>query len=372
MTGPGPSSPVPSVAGADRTPEDRGVARDGIRLLVSEPTGESHRSFSDLPELLEPGDLVVVNESATLAASLPARARGADFRVSVSTAYGGDIWLVEPRRSFAIPGPVPLAPGDALELGGVPARYLAPYPGIRRLGFVRVDGDLRAAMSSLGEPIRYGYLARSYPLGTYQTAFARWPGSAEMPSAARPFTPHLVDRLRAAGIGFASIVLHCGVSSLEAGDAGPSVPPVFPEPFDVPPATVVAIRATRARGGTGPRPRDDRGPGARVGDRRLRATTGARVHPGLSPSRPSDAVRGRAAHGLPRVQLDPSRPARIPGRPRPDRPGLSGRVHGGLPRPRVRRQPPDPAGPRANVGRGLTERAIYFDGPASPARARSV
>ncbi len=289
MIGSGGTSAVASVAGADRTPEDRGLARDGIRLLVSGPDGESHRTFSELPDLLDAGDLLVVNESATLAASLPARSRGAEFRVSVSTAYGGGVWLVEPRRSFATPGPVPLSPGDPIEVGGVPARYLAQYPGIPRLGFVRADGDLRAAMTSVGEPIRYGYLARSYPLGTYQTTFARYPGSAEMPSAARPFTARLVDRLRAAGVDFASIVLHCGVSSLEPGDAGPTAAPIFPEPFDVPLATVEAIRATRQRGGRV----------IALGTTVIRALESATDGCGLRPAR-----------GFTRVYLHAGRPAR--------------------------------------------------------------
>ncbi len=239
---------VPPILGADRTPEDRGVPRDQVRLLRSDPWGDAHHRFSDLTELLDPGDLLVVNESGTLPASLPAVGSPGRFRVSVSTRYGPELWLVEPRWDFGRPGPVPLRPGEAFEVAGVPVRYLAPFPGVRRLGFLRSLGDLGAAMRSVGRPIRYGYLAREYPLDTYQTVFARVPGSAEMPSAGRPFTDALVRELRARGVEFAAILLHAGVSSLEVGDIEAGTPPVLPEPFEVPRVTVEAIRRARARG----------------------------------------------------------------------------------------------------------------------------
>ncbi len=240
---------IPGALGADRTPEDRGCPRDGVRLLVSRPQGETHHLFSELPELLRPGDLLVVNESATEPASLDARAEFGSFRASLSTEYGPDLWLIEPRRSFAAPGPVPLEPGDPVEVGGVPGRYIAPYPGIRRLGFFHAEGDLRSAMRERGRPIRYGYLAREYPLSDYQTVFARVPGSAEMPSAGRPFSSAILQKLKECGVETASILLHTGVSSLEPDDFLPSGAPVFPEPFEVPSGTVAAIRRTHDRGG---------------------------------------------------------------------------------------------------------------------------
>ena len=249
MTDFGPGLAGPLDRGADRPPEDRGCPRDRVRLLVSRPAGESHHRFSDLPKLLRPGDLLVVNESATEAASLEAVGPSGPFRASVSTQYGPDLWLIEPRKNFAEPGPVPLAPGDRLEVGGVPGRYVAPFPGIDRLGFFHARGELRAAMRCRGRPIRYGYLARDYPLAAYQTVFARVPGSAEMPSAGRPFTEALLARLAERGIRTAPVLLHAGVSSLEPGDIRPPSPPVFPEPFEVPASTVAAIERTRRRGG---------------------------------------------------------------------------------------------------------------------------
>jgi S-adenosylmethionine:tRNA ribosyltransferase-isomerase len=94
-----------------------------------------------------------------------------------------------------------------------------------------------------GSPIRYSYVPREWPLSYYQTVFARDPGSAEMPSASRPFSPSVVTRLVAAGVLIAPLTLHCGVSSLE-GDEEP-----YPEPYDVPPATAELVNHVRARGG---------------------------------------------------------------------------------------------------------------------------
>lgn len=77
------------------------------------------------------------------------------------------------------------------EIAGLPARLAAPHPGLPRLWFVRVESGLRRAMERMGAPIRYGYLEAPYPpVEAYQTLFARVPGSAEMPSAGRPYLWH--------------------------------------------------------------------------------------------------------------------------------------------------------------------------------------
>lgn len=282
----------PSIAtgrGADRPPEDRGIERDGVRLLVSTIEHEESYSFADLVDLLRPGDLLVVNESETLAASLPARGQLGEFRVNLSTSYGADLWVAEPRWSPEKPGPLPIADGESLDVGGVRCIQVASFPGIPRLIFLRAEGDLLDAMRCFGRPIRYGYAAREFPLEAYQTKFARVPGSAEMPSAGRPFSSRLIDRLRAVGVEFASVVLHAGVSSLEFGDAGPAMAPIFPEPFEVPAWTADAIRRTRSRGGRV----------IAVGTTVVRALESAK-----------DACGIRPARGFTRVYLNPGRPIR--------------------------------------------------------------
>jgi S-adenosylmethionine:tRNA ribosyltransferase-isomerase len=274
---------------AREPPEERGVARDGVRLLVTVGPRTGHRSFTDLPKLLRPGDLLVVNESATVPASLPARGPPGPFLLNLSTHYGGGTWLAEPRWGVGRPGPLPIDPGTELDAAGVRVRAIGPFPGIDRLWFVHAEDDLAAAIRAHGSPIQYGYVARPYPLETYQTIFARVPGSSEMPSAARPFTGRVVAALAARGVRIARIVLHAGVSSLESEPDGGSVPPVYPEPFEVPAATAEAVERTRCEGGRV----------VAVGTTVLRALETA-----------WDGERVRALRGFTRVVLGPERPLR--------------------------------------------------------------
>jgi S-adenosylmethionine:tRNA ribosyltransferase-isomerase len=97
-------------------------------------------------------------------------------------------------------------------------------------------------LATYGRPISYGYLSAHWPLSDYKTIFSIHPGSAEMPSAARPFTPELIARLIARGIAIAPIILHTGVSSQDAGE------PPQPERFSVSESTAGLINSTRAAG----------------------------------------------------------------------------------------------------------------------------
>ncbi len=228
---------------ATEPPELREGSRDAVRLLVSTPNGHHHSRFTQLANFLEPRDLVVVNRSATLNASLEASGRLGTFVLNLSSNYSGGIWLAEPRWRFDEPGPLPLSAGERFTAAGLSATFLHPYPGLERLGFVRFEGDVRAAAAAHGTPIRYGYVKAPFPLESYQTVFADRPGSAEMPSAARPFTERVLRCLEAKGVRRASVTLHTGVSSLDAGDT------LYPEPFSVPAETVVAVAETKAAGG---------------------------------------------------------------------------------------------------------------------------
>ena len=231
----------PRALQADGPPERRGLARDEVRLLVTTERGHEHARFRDLPRFLAPGTLLVVNTSATLAASLP-------------------------------------------------ARLVASHPGLPRLWFVQVEGDLRRAMEQAGTPIRYGYLEAPYPpLADYQTFFSQEPGSAEMPSAARPFTARVVDDLRAKGISLAGITLHSGVSSheLEADEVEEQV--LYAEPFAVPERTAEAVTAARREGR----------PVIAVGTTVVRALESA-----------WDGERVRPAAGFTRLLIHPGRPVK--------------------------------------------------------------
>ncbi|MGB7048374.1 MAG: S-adenosylmethionine:tRNA ribosyltransferase-isomerase [Candidatus Cybelea sp.] len=200
---------------ATEPPEYRGVARDAVKMLVSDRRSRlhSHARFYDLPSLLRAGDLLVVNDSATLPAALLAhRPDGSTVPLHVSTKIDARLWMVEPRG--------PAAAGDLLALpGGASATMLAAVePQRPRLWYAAfsLEAPMDEYLSEFGSPITYGYLNRRFPLADYQTLFARIPGSSEMPSAARPFTPRVVARLRDRGVEIANLTLHCGIASFEA------------------------------------------------------------------------------------------------------------------------------------------------------------
>jgi S-adenosylmethionine:tRNA ribosyltransferase-isomerase len=228
--------------------EYRGMDRDSVRLMVSDRSGHVHARFSELPQFLEPGDLVVVNRSATLPASLPASGKVGPFLLNLSNRYGERLWLAEPRWSAKEPGPLPFASGETARAAGLDFRFLSPYPALPRLWFVHFEGDVPAAMARHGQPIRYGYADEGYPLSAYQTIFSSVPGSAEMPSAGRPFTPRLLQEMQGKGVETADIVLHTGVSSLEVETDEVEAHPLTPEAFRVPEETALAVNRAKREG----------------------------------------------------------------------------------------------------------------------------
>lgn len=272
---------------ASQPPEMRGQTRDNVRLMVSSPDGNNtHHAFTDLPNLLQPGDLLVVNESATLPASLPATSRLGNIRLNLSTRFSDDLWIAEPRWSPSRPGPLPLEEGETLQIGDARAKLLKPYPGIPRLWLTNLSVPANSLMATYGEPIHYSY-APAYPMEAYQTLFSSFPGSAEMPSAARPITPRIRDMLFARGIGITGIILHAGVSSLEIEDETVEDQTLYPEVFHVSNATANAVNATHAHAGrvvavgtTVMRALETAWTGTRV--RACAGSTRLYVHPGVS------------------------------------------------------------------------------------------
>jgi S-adenosylmethionine:tRNA ribosyltransferase-isomerase len=199
-----------------------------------------------LPEYFRPGDLLVINRSATLPASLPASGTIGAFTLNLSTNYGRGVWLAEPRWSPAEPGPLPLSAGDDITVAGVRGRLIAQFPGLNRLWFVQFERELDSAMAAVGVPIRYAYVDGIYPLASYQTIFATQPGSAEMPSAGYPFTERVMAGLEQRGVQIADITLHTGVSSLEVEVEDIENHPLYPEPVIVSAATAAAVNAAKA------------------------------------------------------------------------------------------------------------------------------
>ncbi len=277
---------LPEVLEAREPPEQRGLARDQVRLLLASRSDGSirHLRFRQLERLLSPGDLLVVNVSATIPAAVPGSRPGGE-RVQVNFAtpaprLADDWWVIELRTadgSHPLRAPVgerlQLDGGAALELAaayasgarlmlarvripgsaaptrvpGLEARMRVPgsaaptrVPGSKAR--MRAPGSVLDYLADHGRPIRYGYVPAPWPLEAYQNVYATTPGSAEMASAGRPFSAGLITRLIARGVLVAPVTLHAGLSSPERHE------PPLPERFEVPERTAALVSAVRGWG----------------------------------------------------------------------------------------------------------------------------
>jgi S-adenosylmethionine:tRNA ribosyltransferase-isomerase len=237
---------------AREPPEARGLARDEVRLMVaSREDGEiTHACFRELPSFLTAGDLLVINTSATLPAAVAARRPdGTAVRVHFATEaphVRDPSWWVVELRSADGAHPLAARAGERLTLtGGGELEVVAPYGSGARLFLARLGAKqaVTAYLARHGEPIRYGYVSDRWPLAAYQTSYATALGSAEMPSAGRPFTPELITALAAAGVLVAPVTLHTGVSSPERHESP------YPERYEVPESTARLVNAVREWGG---------------------------------------------------------------------------------------------------------------------------
>ncbi|NEA65974.1 S-adenosylmethionine:tRNA ribosyltransferase-isomerase [Streptomyces sp. SID12488] len=286
---------VPEELSARVPAEQRGpgLDRDAVRLLVSRGTAVSHHGFDELPRQLRAGDLLVVNTSPTLAAAMDGWIGHARVVVHFSTRGDDGRWAVELRdpdgtgTTRARAG----ASGTAVRLPGGAGLVLEEPLSVcaTRLWWARVTGRVLSLLRGHGRPIRYSYTERDQPLSVYQTVFALpsrdGTGSAEMPSAARPFTARLVAELVSRGVQFAPVRLHTGVASAEAHE------PPYPERFAVPEASARLINAVRA------------------GDGRVVAVGTTAVRAVESAAGPDGAVR--AAEGWTDLVVTPERGVRV-------------------------------------------------------------
>jgi S-adenosylmethionine:tRNA ribosyltransferase-isomerase len=227
------------------------------RLLCVEPGRPSFedRRFSELPALLAKGDLLVVNDAATLPASLCGWIEGSAVEVRLASEgatscdwtavlFGAGDWR---QRTEDRPPPPTLTAGDVVRFAeGLSARIERVFdlsPRLVSLRFDREGDDLWSAIYRVGRPVQYSYLCGPLSLAHVQTAFGARPCSAEMPSAGRPLTAPLLRDLRLRGISVASLTHAAGLSA--TGDPAVDEALPFPEAYDIPPATVDAIRRTR-------------------------------------------------------------------------------------------------------------------------------
>ncbi|OZM83638.1 S-adenosylmethionine:tRNA ribosyltransferase-isomerase [Pseudonocardia sp. MH-G8] len=235
--------------------EARGLARDEVRLLVArERSPLRHTTFRALPAALRRGDLVVVNTSDTEPAAVDGRRPdGSPVALHVSGPAPDDLHVVELRRPDGRRVTDAVA-GECVRLPcGVVATLITGHPDPRVVSGngpwrarIPVAGGLRAWLACTGRPIRSPHVSQEWPLEAFRTVFSQPEpefGSAEMPSAGRPFTPEVLDGLRTRGIGLARLALHAGISSPAAGEAP------LPERYRVPAAAADAVNAAHAAGG---------------------------------------------------------------------------------------------------------------------------
>jgi S-adenosylmethionine:tRNA ribosyltransferase-isomerase len=271
-TQPHTSFTFPEDRTATEPPEQRGLRRDGVRLMVATPAGIRHTFFHRLSDQLSAGDVLAVNTSATVPGQLDGMRNGSAVVVHVANRLADGTRVIELRT--APDASAPVLDGEVGERMSLPAggvlELIAAYPELRaaadsrrdagaahqkngssptavgnRLwrGRVSVSQSVSAYLREHARPISYGYINGSFPISAYQTIFALCPGSAEMPSAARPFSAELVARLVSRGVIFAPVTLHTGLSSQDAGEAPQ------PEWFQVSATTAHLVNSSRARGG---------------------------------------------------------------------------------------------------------------------------
>ncbi|MCA9706191.1 MAG: S-adenosylmethionine:tRNA ribosyltransferase-isomerase [Myxococcales bacterium] len=234
---------------------------DQQRLLVIDPLGGASWQLAArrLPELLGPGDLLVVNDAATVPASLPVtspRGRAHELRLATT---GGPLgsWAVllgegdwrQPTEQR--PAPDPVAVGDRLGLpdgrDAVVAELSPRSPRLLRIDWGRPDAAVLALFYAHGRPVQYSYLRRDLELHEVQTPFGVRPWAVEMPSASRPLDWAALAALRRRGVALATLTHAAGLSA--TGDDALDAQLPLPERYRIPARTVAAIERAKARGG---------------------------------------------------------------------------------------------------------------------------
>lgn len=239
---------LPPELNASAPPERRGLRRDHVRLLVLDrATRAAHHSrFDRLGDFLRPGDLVVLNNSRTLPAVLPAMAAdGAPVEIRLAHRLGADRWRALLVSQSRVQASSRLTLPEGLQALVEEQNEGEPLSVIR---FSRAGVALYDSLYRIGRPVRYEYIDQPWDLEYYQTVFASVPGSVEMPSAGRAFTWELLLGLKRRGVGVAFISLHAGLSYF-LDDRWVKDPRYTPEEYQIPAETALAIARAKESGG---------------------------------------------------------------------------------------------------------------------------
>jgi len=227
--------------------------RDAARLLVGQGDAKDydHRHVRDLPEILKPGDLLVMNDTKVVPARLIGQreATGGKWEaLFLKDAPSGQWEVLAQTRGYALEGEhFVTESGLRLVLTGRTAErhwLMRPDPPgattvlLANHGQVPLPPYIRKGRATTGDTERY------------QTVYARWLGSVAAPTAGLHFTRELLERLEARGIGTARVTLHVGLGTFApVKEADPTKHAIHAEWCEVTAETARAIRATRAAGG---------------------------------------------------------------------------------------------------------------------------
>ena len=253
---------------AKEPPEQKGISRDEVKLMVINRSNYQieHAHFYSIGKFLRPGDLLVFNSSRTLPASLDGYIVSSvgiiPIEVRLAEHLPDDSWLVLPyykteelnnkNNDNANPVFPIFEKGVYLQFGnGLYAKVYGPDDNIPRLWKVRFSKSgtqLMELLYRLGQPIRYEYVSNDWNLDYYQNVYASQPGSSEMPSAGRAFTWKLLLGLKRRGIEMTYITLHTGLSSYR-DDTLDSQHPISEEEFAVNYKGAEMVNKTHIRGG---------------------------------------------------------------------------------------------------------------------------
>lgn len=254
-----PPAPALRTADFDFALPDRLIAqhparpRDAARLLVVGPGGHQDAGVRDLPNLLRPGDLMVVNDTRVIPARLTARRGAARIGLLLNRHEGGGTWHALVRNARR------LRAGDTLEIEGAPAcraRVLAaPQDGAVMLDFGPDQAALARALEAAGEVPLPPYIARPNgpspeDVADYQSLFATRPGAVAAPTASLHFTPALLEAIAARGVDRATVTLHVGAGTfLPLRGEDPRAHRLHAEWGEITPEAAARINAARAAGG---------------------------------------------------------------------------------------------------------------------------